>query len=370
MADVDDETVERVRRWCAEAGRQAGAAEIRAALAALAWDELLNACALLADPPPARPLGPAALADLARGTPADVAAEREREGRYRPELAEPVGGDAPAAAPARAARSRSGPRPPAPPIVHRKGDALPARPPAAPALPLLDELRLPAGRAVLEQLIRKRGARRTSLVAALAGWRRGDGSSPEDGDLSLLLDHHGLARAFAHRERDELLHALRAARGDRASAARAVGLSPDGLQSALERLGADADAERIRDGRRAELRARSTLAERSRLLAQEAERLADLGLLAEVEADLRVRLPEHLRALRAAHAPGGLAAAFARSMALSEPEALALAQRLGLGLERPPPAGRALARPPRADRRRKVGRSRPHTPRGRGPGRT
>ncbi|HET9553667.1 MAG TPA: Fis family transcriptional regulator, partial [Anaeromyxobacteraceae bacterium] len=82
MTDLDAETVERVARWCAEAGRQTTAAEIRSALGALGWDELLAAKALLADPPPARPLGPYALADLARGVPADLAAERERSDRY------------------------------------------------------------------------------------------------------------------------------------------------------------------------------------------------------------------------------------------------------------------------------------------------
>ncbi len=85
MAELDAEMLERVARWCADAGRQAGAAEIRGALASLGWDELLTVRALLADPPPARPLGPHALADLARGVPADVAAERERGGRYRRE---------------------------------------------------------------------------------------------------------------------------------------------------------------------------------------------------------------------------------------------------------------------------------------------
>ena len=79
MAEIDAELVERVTRWCAEAGRQTGRAEIHGALEPLSWDELLALRALLADPPPARPLGPYALADLARGAPADVAAERERE---------------------------------------------------------------------------------------------------------------------------------------------------------------------------------------------------------------------------------------------------------------------------------------------------
>ena len=69
MAELDTELLERVARWCAEAGRQTGVAEIRAALAPLGWDELLTVRALLVDPPPARPLGPHALAELARGVP-------------------------------------------------------------------------------------------------------------------------------------------------------------------------------------------------------------------------------------------------------------------------------------------------------------
>jgi hypothetical protein len=338
MADLDDETVERVRQWCAEAGRQAGAAEIRAALAPLAWDELLNVRAFLADPPPARPLGPAALADLARGAPPDVAAEREREGRYRAEREVDPGEPTNPSAPRPAARSRRARRP-VPPIVHRKRDAAVSAPPPPPAAPALDELRRPAGRAVLEQLLRREGARRPRLIAALAGWRRADGGAPDDADLSSLLDHHGLARAFTHREREELLHALRAARGELAAAAGAAGLAPEDYRAALDRLGAWGDAERIREERRAELRGRATLAERARLLSQEAERLADLGLLAEMEADLAARLPEHLRALRAG-ARGPLAAAFALSLSLPEADAREVAKRTGLDLG-PPPERRA-----------------------------
>ncbi|MFL5274199.1 MAG: Fis family transcriptional regulator, partial [Anaeromyxobacteraceae bacterium] len=103
MPEIDDELIARALRWCADAGRHATAAAVREALTPLSWDELLAARALLADPPPARPLGPLALADLARGALPDVAAEREREGRYGLE------GDALPPPPAAAA-----PAPPAP----------------------------------------------------------------------------------------------------------------------------------------------------------------------------------------------------------------------------------------------------------------
>jgi hypothetical protein len=366
MADLDDETLERVKRWCAEAGRAVAKAEIRSALARLSWDDLLNVRALLADPPPARPLGPAALADLARGTPADLAAEREREGRYRSEgeLAGPKDVAAPEPAPPAAPRrSRAGKRRPAPPVIHRKRDSAPPPPPLSPAPRTLKDLWLPPGRALLGQLIRKQGARRPFLLAALAGWRRLDGGSPDDADLSALLDHHGLARSFAHRERDELLHALRASRGDLAAASLRAGFSREGYQAALDRLGGAADAERIRDERRAELRARATLAERCRLIAEDAEQIADLGLLAEIEEDLRARLPEHLRAVRAGGSAGSLPEALARSLALPEPAAFALARRLGLDLGATAPP----RRPERADadrqRRRPGGRPDRHSDR-------
>jgi hypothetical protein len=370
MAELDDETLERVRRWCAEAGRQTAAAEIRAALTPLSWDELLHAKALLADPPPARPLGPAALADLARGTPPDVAAEREREGRYRAELEDrapeaPDAEGAPAPPPGTRRGRRSGPRPPSPPVIHRRRDRPAPAPPASPAAPSFERLLDPPGRAVLERLVRKHGARRSFLLAELAVWRTAAGAAPADEELTALLEHHGLARSFAHRERDELLHALRAARGDRAGAAARVGLDRDAYDRALDRLGARADAERLRDERRAELRSRATLAERCRLLSAEPDRLADLGLLDELERELRERLPEHLRALRAAASSTPLAVAFARSVSLEVADAAALARRLGVelgapeGSERParttrpvrpgrPPSPRSGPRPPRS----------------------
>jgi hypothetical protein len=346
MADLDDELLERVARWCAEAGRTASAARVRRALAPLDWDELLAVRALLADPPPLRPLGPYALADLARGTPADVAADREREGRYpadeEEEVASPPVAPPPRAPPA-TKRTRRGRGPGV--VIRRARDAAPAAPPAPPAEPLLDELLLPEGRGVLERLVRRHGARRHSIVAALAAWRASGGAVPGDADLSRLLDHHGLARTFARRERDELLHALRAAGGVRATAASRLGIEPPALVAALERLGATAAAERIRQERRAVLRARATLAERVRLVLSDAARLEDLGILSEVEEDLRRRLPELVRALRAADAP--LHVALSKSLSVTPTEARALADRYGLpagasrppGPPRPPPPG-------------------------------
>lgn len=363
MVDVDAELAERVARWCAEAGRQAGLALIRRALAPLGWDDLMALRALLADPPPARPIGPFALADIARGTPPDLAAERERSGRYptgeEPAPEEPARGArevAPAAPPPGRGRRRRG----ADVVIRRARDRAPAAPAPILELPRVADLRRPEGRGVLERLIRSHGARRAALARALAaGWRRDDGAAPGKDDLAELLEHHGLARSFARRERDEILHVLRAAGGLRAVAAERLALDVEGLDAALAAAGAAADAERIREERRAELRARATLAERVRLLLGEEGRLRDLGLMDEFEADLRARLPEHLRALRLGRAP--LAEAFAQSLSLERTAAGRLALRFGLELGPGPGAER---RPAGGPRPRKSARG--AAPRGRG----
>ena len=366
MPSLDDETVERAVRWCAEAGRQTAPDEIRAALSKLSWDELLTARAFLADPPPGRPLGPFALADLARGVPADLAADRERAGRYRSEPAE-AGSDAPGDgerppppvhdASRTRERRRKASREGRPVVIRRAGDRAPAAEPTAPApRPDLADLFRPEGRNVLERLVRRQGARRAAIRAEiLASHRAPEGVG--DRELDALLEHHGLARAFAHRERDEILHLLKASGGSLGGAAVRLGLERAALEGALERLAAGAEAERIREGRRAELRHRSTLAERAAALFNDAPRLADLGLDDEFLADLRARLPEHIRALRSSGEAG--LEALGRSLALGPAQAAALLGRLGLELPAAPPRGDlprtvkppARASPVRRDRR-------------------
>jgi len=295
MTGIDDELVARALRWCAEAGRPSTAAEVREALEPLGWDELLAARALLADPPPAQPLGPRALAELARGASPAQAAAHELAGEH----------------------GHSG------------------APRQAPPRPPLDDLFESEGRAVLERLLREHGARRPRLSAALAaGWRRGDGSAPDSGDLERLLDAHGFAHGFARREHDELLHALRAAGGVRRRAAEVVGFTPAELDAALERLGAREEAEAIRSAHRNELRRRALLADRVRLLLTEEVRLEDLGLVEEFEADLRARLPDLLRALRAGRR-GPLGAALGESLGLAPGQPQLLARRLGMDLDAP-----------------------------------
>jgi hypothetical protein len=368
MAEIDSEVIARAIRWCAAAGRHAGEAEVREALSPLSWDEMVAVKAVLADPPPARPLGPRALADIARGADPAEAAGRERDGRYRSERdfegRSPAPGGAAATEPPAAPRKRGRKLGPAATVVVRRArDRAPEPPPAAPALLLLDELHRAEGRAVLERLVRRHGPRRAPLVDALrAGWRRADGTSPDEADLDALLDAHGLARAFERHERALLLHALRAAGGVRPRAAAAAGLAPAAWEAALARLGAGAEAEGVRQERRQEIRRRATLSERARLLLADEERLADLGVLDEIVADLAARLPDHLRALRAG-AKGPLAAELGRSLSLSRSAVDALARRFGLDLGAARVPGGTPARdagpPPDRSPRQRPARERP-----------
>ncbi len=357
MQEIDDELVSRAICWCSEAERPASPDQVRAALSPLSWDELLAARALLADPPPIRPLGPLALADLARGVGPELAAERERTrdmGALFPphRLQDSRTGRRPRSGAEPAAPIRKKGKRAAAPLIRRVRDQVAPAPPPEPArLPLVNDLFASEGRTVLERLVREHGARRGRIAAALAaGWRRGDGNAPDEEELSRLLDAHGLARGFERRERDELLHALRAAAGLRSRAAGAVGIEPPAFDAALQRLGASREAESIRAAHRDELRRRATLSERVRMLLGEPERLADLDLLAEMEADVRERLPQLVRALQPSRA-APLGVALARSLAVGPRDIDALAHRLGLDLggRRAPPSP-AVGRPPPVDR--------------------
>jgi hypothetical protein len=334
MPDIDPEIVERAVRWCAESGRPAREEDVRAALSPLGWDELLAVKAVLADPPPARDLGPPDLVRLSRGSPPPHGAASVP--------------DAPEATPSPRgpARGRSRPsRAPAGPRIRRARDRAEELPAAPSRLPLVDELFRESGRAELDRRIRRLGASRAAILSDLArGWGRPDGSAPDAADLERLLDHHGLSRGFAERERALVLHVVRKHAGVLCRAAAALGIDAEGLRAAVRRLGVERQAEAIRAERRRSLERKGTLSERARLLDEEEEALADLGMRDAWVEDLKRRLPVHLRALSAGGRPPS-AIDLGRSLALSRGAVDRLAERFALRL-RSAPAGLGAGRPP------------------------
>jgi hypothetical protein len=334
MPEIDRELLDRAVRWCAESGRPAREEDVQAALQPLGWDELLAVKATLADPPPGRDLRPADLVALSRG------AGHSSSAPARPAAAPPL--------PPRRAKGSRAPRQASAPRIRRARDQVHAPPPGAAALPHLDGLYRESGRAEIGRLVRRLGANRAAILSALSSrWASGEGAPPSGSDLERLLEHHGLARGFAERERALLLHAVRKHGGVLIRMARELGSTPEEVRGTIDRLGIRPAVESIRDVRRRALERKATLSERARLLDEEADVLADLGILARCEEDLRRRLPDHLRAL----AVGGRtpsAADLGRSLSLSRGAVDRLALHFGLRL-RAAPAGRP-DRPERAPR--------------------
>jgi len=339
MPEIDREILDRAMRWCAESGRPVHEDVVRHALGPLGWDALLAVKAILADPPPGRDLSPSDLLALSRGVPppsTEVPAPR------KPRKA--------------GARTTRGPRPVPGPRIRRVRDRVEPSTPTPATPPSIDLLYRESGRAILDRMVRRRGANRTAILAALStGWSAG-GAAPTSADLDRLLAHHGLARGFAERERALLLHAFRKHGGVLLRVARELGAAPADLRAAVTRLDLAGPVEAVREARRRVLDRKGTLADRARLVDEEEEALIDLGLLPRFEEDLRKRLPEQLRALSV----GGRrpsAADLGRSLSLSRGAVDRLATRFSLSLRAAPPE-----RPERRE-----GRGGPRLPPGRRP---
>jgi len=325
MPEIDREMLDRAVRWCARSGRPVREEKVRAVLEPLGWDELLAVKATLAAPPPARDLSPSDLVALSRAA--------APPSRPAPRVPAPTAARAGRGRGARATRPASGPR------IRRAQDVV-ASPASGPALlPHMDGLYRESGRAEIGRLVRRLGANRVAILSDLASrWSDREGSPPGATDLDRLLEHHGLARGFAERERALFLHAVGKHGGVVVRMARDLGMAPEDVRGAVDRLGLRPAVESIREARRRRLERKATLSERARLLDEEGDALADLGLLAGFEEDLRRRLPDHLRAL----AVGGRAPSAAdlgRSLSLSRSAVDRLVVRFGLQL-RASPAGR------------------------------
>ena len=80
--DVPTPVAVAVSDYCRRAGTPAAPRAVREALSTVSEADDFRVRAVTDAEPPVRPLGPFAVVDLARGTPADTAALRERSGYY------------------------------------------------------------------------------------------------------------------------------------------------------------------------------------------------------------------------------------------------------------------------------------------------
>ncbi|HET9157279.1 MAG TPA: hypothetical protein VFN91_11470, partial [Myxococcaceae bacterium] len=270
-----------VSDFCRRAGTPAAPRAVREALSTLSEADDFRVRAVTDAEPPVRPLGPFAVVDLARGTPADTAALRERSGYYAlvEELLAVQDGRVPPSAPglgaappapvlvAPAATPATQERPPPPPRTtpaaappptvaeriapRRRSAAVPAAPrgrftQVEAERPPLETLEGPDGRATLETLFAQHGSRIAVLRALAHGYtgERGEPSAPE---LDELLAHHGLLEAAEGSERGLLLAAVSEHRGALGRVAWALGLRGAELGALIPRLGLGPEVERLRE---------------------------------------------------------------------------------------------------------------------------
>jgi hypothetical protein len=347
--------------FCRRAGVPAAPRAVREALSTVSEADDFRVRAVTDAEPPVRPLGPFAVVDLARGTPAETAALRERSGYYA--LVEELLAlqEAPRAAPAPAIPTTTAtPRaiaatPAAPPAdapappARRTARETPAptvaeriaprrRTAQAPAAPRgrftqvevqrapLESLEAPEGRVVLETLLAQHGHRFALLRALAHGYsgRRGDPSALE---LDALLERHGLLEAAESRERELLRAALSEHRGALGRVAWALGLRAPELSAVVSRLGLGPEVDRARERFRREALAPASWTARLDLLGRR-KYLEDLGVEREFEDRLRGDLARELDAL----GPDGdeVAAALARRLAVSPALVARALERLGL----------------------------------------
>jgi hypothetical protein len=315
-----------VSDFCRRARTRASAVEVREALAILSEEEDFRVKPLTDGEPPAHPLGPFAVVDILRGTPPQLAAERQKVGYY--ELARALADaraeppplspapPAPSAPPTPSAQRPASPAPPlpapaAPPaagaagpgsvqdrIAPRRrrspGEGLPAprgrftRLPAQ-KLPFSDLLE-PAGKEPLEALLVQHG-HRIALHRALGERYQGRaGRPPSEGEVMAALEHHGLKEALEARERELVLGSYSEQRGAPGRVAWALAVSPAELGRLTQALGLKEAVEEIKERFRREALAPRPLPARLDLLGRD-RYLADLGIkrryLELVTAELR-----------------------------------------------------------------------------------
>ena len=350
--DVPTPVAVAVSDFCRRAGVPAAPRAIREALSTLAESDDFRVRAVTDAEPPVRPLGPFAVVDLARGTPADTAALRERAGYYA--LVEellglqdssagrgPAGSSLPATqvtlqpAPARMPEAAQAPtqaassRPPsrselsAPTVAERiapRRRASQAPPPPRGRFtqlevqrPPLESLEGPEGRATLATLLGQH-EHRIALLRALALGYTGRRGEPSASELDDLLARHGLLEATEATERDLVLSALSEHRGALGRVAWALGLRGAELTALVARLGLGPEVDHLRERFRREALSPGSWTARLDLLGRR-KYLEDLGVERDFEDRLRGDLARELHAL-GPEAPD-VHAALARRLAVS-----------------------------------------------------
>ncbi|HZW88638.1 MAG TPA: hypothetical protein VFF12_06125 [Myxococcaceae bacterium] len=353
-----------VSDFCRRAGVPAAPRAVREALSTVSEAEDFRVRAVTDAEPPVRPLGPFAVVDLARGTPADTAALRERSGYYA--LVEELlalqdrRSTAPDQAPGSVAAAPPTPVPPAPALPRPAVAAdAPRGPPAsrpspaptvaeriaprrrtaaAPATPRgrftqvesqpapLETLEGPEGRDALETLLAQHG-HRIAVLRALAGGYSGHRGEPSAPELDELLAHHGLLESAEARERELLLASLSEHRGALGRVAWTLGLRGAELATLVSRLGLGPDFEERRERFRREALAPASWTARLDLLGRR-KYLEDLGVEQEFEDRLRTDLGREMRAL--GPVAEDLPAALGRRLAVSPTLVGRALERLGL----------------------------------------
>ncbi|RPH67845.1 MAG: hypothetical protein EHM78_20850 [Myxococcaceae bacterium] len=347
-----------VSDFCRRAGAPAAPRAVREALSTVSEADDFRVRAVTDAEPPVRPLGPFAVVDLARGTPAETAALRERSGYYAVVEELLALQDLSVAAPAPGPAMPTLAAPPRP--IAATPDAPPARRSArdetlaptvaeriaprrraaqAPAAPRgrftqvevqrapLESLEGSEGRAVLETLFAQHGGHRIALLRALAQGYSGRRGEPSAAELDALLDRHGLLEATESCERDLLRAALSEHRGALGRVAWALGLRAPELSAVVSRLGLGPEVDLARERFRREALAPASWTARLDLLGRR-KYLEDLGVEREFEERLRGDLGRELHAL----GPDGddLPAALARRLAVSPTLVGRALERLGL----------------------------------------
>ena len=332
--DVPTPVAVAVSDYCRRAGAPASPRAVRDALSTLLAADDFRVRAVTDAEPPVRPLGPFAVVDLARGTPADTAGLRERSGYYalveemlavqdaqapaHPPITAPAAGAAasrpnepPSPAPAapaaeRGKRSRTTPAAPQGPsvaerIAPRRRAAQSAAEPRGRFTQVeaerspLEVLEAPAARTTLESLLAQHGHRPALLRALAQGYSGRRGSDPSAAELDALLAGHGLIAAVEESERSLVLDALSEHRGALGRVAWAMGLRGQELEGLISRLGLGTEVERLRERFRREALNPASWTARLDLLGRR-KYLEDLGIERDFDERLRADLLRELKA--------------------------------------------------------------------------